>query len=182
MSVFGFIRQALANFKNVGAVAGSSRFLVERMLKPVDFNETLNIVELGPGGGNFTRAILKKMTSESKLLAYEINDSFYKELSGRIHDKRFSLKHDSAAAIAQDFETGTGDVVVSSLPLAMMPVTVKNEILEASFRALKPGGLYLQYQYSRNDLALVKGYFPGLKTRLAPVNIPPAIVYICRKK
>ena len=66
MSIFGFIRQSVANFRNVGAVAGSSRFLVERMLRPVDFSGPLNIVELGPGSGNFTRSILKKMNKNNK--------------------------------------------------------------------------------------------------------------------
>jgi phosphatidylethanolamine/phosphatidyl-N-methylethanolamine N-methyltransferase len=181
MSVFGFIHQAISNFRNVGAVAGSSRFLVNRMLQPVDFSHPLTVVELGPGSGNFTRAILRHMNQQSSLAAYEINDAFYHLLQQQIHDKRFTLKHGSAADIARDFLPGSVDVVVSSLPLAMMPAAVKNEILEASAAVLKPGGLFLQYQYSRRDLGLVRRFFPSMKTNFALLNLPPAIIYMARK-
>lgn len=181
MSVFGFIRQAFANFRNVGAVAGSSRFLVSRMLLPVDFRSNLNVVELGPGSGNFTRSILKKMNAQSRLAAYEINDAFYQLLQQQIRDDRFNLKHESATELLQSFAPGTVDVVVSSVPLAMMPSEVKHGILEASAAVLKPGGLFLQYQYSRRDLKLVRRYFPNMKTTFALLNLPPAIIYVARK-
>lgn len=182
MSIFGFIRQSVANFRNVGAVAGSSRFLVERMLRPVDFSGPLNVVELGPGSGNFTRSILKKMNKNSSLTAYEINDAFFQHLEHQIHDERLALKHDSAAAILHDFPPGSVDVVVSSIPLAMMNAAMKKEILDACVRALKPNGLYLQYQYSKSDLKLIRSYFPNLKTTFALLNLPPAIIYAGRKQ
>jgi phosphatidylethanolamine/phosphatidyl-N-methylethanolamine N-methyltransferase len=181
MSVFGFIHQAISNFRNVGAVAGSSRFLVRRMLLPVDFRSNLNIVELGPGSGNFTRSILKNMNAQSRLTAYEINDAFFHLLQQQIQDKRCSLKHQSATELLQSFAPGTVDVVVSSVPLAMMPSEVKYGILEASAAVLKPGGLFLQYQYSRSDLKLVRRYFPNMKTTFALLNLPPAIIYMGRK-
>ena len=59
----------------VGAVAPSSKFLMKKRLKSVDFSKAKVIVELGPGTGVFTKGILDKMTDDAKLFSFELTSS-----------------------------------------------------------------------------------------------------------
>jgi phospholipid N-methyltransferase len=82
-----FFSEFIKERKTVGAVLPSSKFLAAKMLKGVDFSKNLNIVELGPGTGIFTKEILKKMTDNSNLISIELNKSFYNQLSHRFKNE-----------------------------------------------------------------------------------------------
>ena len=56
----------IKNPKETGAVAPSSRFLTKEIIRNIDFKASKNIVELGPGLGTFTKAILKKANANAK--------------------------------------------------------------------------------------------------------------------
>ena len=66
----------IRNFKTTGTITPSSKKLVERLLAPIDFSETLLIAELGPGNGCITKALLERMNKESILLCLEVNQDF----------------------------------------------------------------------------------------------------------
>ena len=56
-----FFKEAIKDLKTSGTVTPSSRFLVDRMLKRIDFSKVNVLVELGPGNGAITALILKKI-------------------------------------------------------------------------------------------------------------------------
>ena len=99
MSNSNFINEFVNGSNHVGAIAPSTKFLVNKMLTNVDFNRDISVVELGPGTGVFTTKLLKKMNFNSKLLSIELNPFFASKIDAKINDNRFTLVCDSAEKI-----------------------------------------------------------------------------------
>jgi phospholipid N-methyltransferase len=78
MSRRSFLREFFKANRMVGSVLPSSRFLSSKMLAPIDFSKSKVVVELGPGTGVFTKALLKAMPQDSQLLVIELNEAFFK--------------------------------------------------------------------------------------------------------
>lgn len=170
--------------KQVGAMSPSSRFLAEKMLENIDFNNSQVLVELGPGTGVFTEKIIEKMSPESLLLVFELNDEFFNILHDKIKDPRVKLIHDSAEHIEQhllNFGFKEADVIISSLPLAMFTTELRKNILNSSKRALKLNGKYIQFQYSLQSRKKLEKTFEKVSIRFTPLNFPPAFIYTCTK-
>ncbi len=178
-----FRKQFWKEKKTVGAMAPSSRFLTEKMLQHIDFKSAKVIIELGPGTGVFTDAIISRMRNDATLLVFEVNDSFFDNLHKKVKDKR--VHHDSAEKLQeylQKYGFEKADVVVSSLPLAVFPPQLRNNILTASEQVLIPSGKYIQFQYSLQAKSLLKKLYKDVKIAFTPFNLPPAFVYTCTKK
>jgi len=179
-----FRKQFWKDRKMVGAMAPSSKFLAQKMLRNIDFSTSKVIIELGPGTGVFTDDLIKKMPKDSTLLAFELNELFYKNLDARINDPRVHIIHDSAENIEKylvQYNLDKADVVLSSLPLAIFPEELRLAILTASKNALKPKGQYIQFQYSLQAKRLLKKFFIKMNIQFTPLNFPPAFVYTCQK-
>ncbi len=175
-----FLFEAVKTFRTTGAVASSSRHLIRKMLAPIAFDKAKLIAELGTGDGCVTAALLERMSPDARLVAFEINEAFWKK-TRQIEDARLDLRLESAENLPLLFAEGTVDAVVSSLPLAIFPPALKRRILEGAHQALRPGGVYVQFQYSPNDLKLIKSIFAHVHTKLEVRNLPPAFVYAARK-
>jgi phospholipid N-methyltransferase len=177
-----FIKQFFKDRQMVGSVTPSTRFLAEKMIEHIDFNKDKLIIELGPGNGIFTDLILKQMAPDAKLIILELNDEFYKSLSGRITDPRVEVVHDSAENIEKYIPEGAKvDCVISSLPLMVLPEAVRVNIVNISNAILKPKGLYMQFQYSLQSKKLLESIFSTVSVKFTIKNFPPAFVYTCRK-
>lgn len=185
MAKKNFFKTYLKEKKVVGAVAPSSKFLRKKMLANIDFSKDLVIVEFGPGTGVFTKEIIKQMTPKSVLYVFELNEVFYDSLVEVIDDPRVKIFHDSAEKVEYFLNHDNyhhADIVMSSLPLAVIPEQVKIEILTASKKVLGTHGQYIQFQYSLNAKKLLKSYFTEMNISFTPVNIPPAFVYTCKNQ
>src|SRR5690606_9924671 len=90
-----FFQESLRNIKTVGTITRSSRFVCRKMPNPFDCSRDINVIELGAGDGVITKHILDKMTAQSKLFIFEVNDTFIKKLN-EINDPRLIVVHDSA--------------------------------------------------------------------------------------
>jgi phosphatidylethanolamine/phosphatidyl-N-methylethanolamine N-methyltransferase len=179
-----FIKEFLKKKNKVGAVAPSSKFLRKKMLKKIDFSKAKTIVELGPGTGAFTFELLDKLSPDGKLIVFETNESFFDTLRSKINDSRLVLLNRSAEdlpIVLQEMNINEVDYVVSSLPLAIIPETVKNNILKAVNETLSAEGYYIQFQYSLNAKKLLEKNFDDVTLDFTPINIPPAFVYRCKK-
>lgn len=182
-------RQLFSEFlkKNsrVGSVTPSSRFLAKKMLDPIDFSKDIVIAEYGPGTGVFTKRIIEKMTPNSRFYVFELNHDFITILKEQIQDKRTQIIEDSAANIAHYLakdEVKEVDYIVSSLPLSLLPLEVRDKIVETSFAVLNENGIMTQFQYSQQCKKNFQAVFPSLETKFTALNVPPAFVYICKKK
>lgn len=180
-----FFNEFLKERKTVGAVSPSSKFLMKKMIAPIDFSSAKVIVELGPGNGVFTKGLLNKMTPDARLFSFELSQNFYDHINLKISDKRLILINDSADKL-EEYLQKEGitevDYVVSSLPLAVIPEEVKTKVLNACVKVLGEKGKYIQFQYSLNAKKLLKSKFKDVKHKFVPVNIPPAFVYQCNNK
>lgn len=178
-----FTKQALQSIKSVGSVAPSSKFLVDDMLGVIDFTKDLTIVELGSGQGAFTLPIAERMTEDSKLIAFELNDEFFMHTKSKL--SKFSnvqILQKSAFDIATFLSAQNIDkidFVVSSLPLALFKKIEVNNLLSSCNKFLGPHGKFLQYQYSLNSYKLLKKHFNHVNLSFTLFNLPPAIIYTC---
>src|SRR5438270_11122703 len=80
----------------VGWMLPSSPFVVQEVLKQVDWDQARVIVEYGPGVGTFTAEVLARMHPEATLIALETNAEFFQFLSASLRDPRLRLIHESA--------------------------------------------------------------------------------------
>jgi phospholipid N-methyltransferase len=179
-----FWKQFLKSRKEIGSVTPSSRFLTEGIIKKIDFNKANVIVELGPGTGVFTFEILKKMSPDSKLIVVELNDEMFAILKKKITDPRAILVHGSASdlnSILQKFNIQHADVIVSSLPLSVMPEQVTEDILKSSAEVLGTNGRYIQFMYTLVLKKKLAQYFSKMKQSYVFLNFPPAFIFECRK-
>lgn len=177
-----FISEFIKETKMVGAIAPSSKFLMKKMLSKIDFSNDITLIELGPGTGVFTSEILSRMTPNSRLLSFEINPVFYNQLKSKFKDSRLSLICDSAENvknhISKDIQSVDG--IISSLPLAVIPIRVKLKILNALVDVLGVNNYFVQYQYSMNAKKILQAKFKQLEIDFTPLNIPPAFIYYCK--
>jgi phospholipid N-methyltransferase len=150
----------------------------------VIFNDAKVLIELGPGTGVFTDRLLEFMSPDATLLIFELNDIFYSNLKNRITDKRVHIIHDSAEKLSdylQQYELSKADVIVSSLPLANFPHTLRESILDISERSLSEKGKFVQFQYSLQSKQVIRSKFNNVRINFTPLNFPPAFIYTCQK-
>lgn len=176
-----YLNEFLKN-KSVGTVCSSSKSLVRCMFGNLDFSETKVVVELGSGKGVFTREILKLIGPECKLLAFEVNKSFCDKLKSEIQDDRVIIINDSAEHFGKylrQYQYEKADHIISSLPLALFSLELKESILLNATHFLNDMGQFLQFQYAPVDYKRLKKHFGNVKLRFSMLNFPPAFVYRC---
>ncbi len=180
-----FIKQFFKNRKMVGSVRPSSRYLMDKMLENINFNESKVIIELGPGTGVFTYEILKRMSPDAILLVFELNQRFIRILKKTIKDKRAIFIYDSAEKMEEYLIKNNlqkADVIVSSLPLYNFPQELREAIINNSFDILNNSGKYIQFQYTKQAKKMLEAKFESVSITFTPLNFPPAFIYTCDKK
>lgn len=171
----------IRHIKTSGTIVRSSPFLIRRLLKSIDFRRATSVVQLGVGTGCITRALLRRMRPDARLLSVELNSVFVEECRDII-DPRLSLRQGCAGslpALIEEHGFGEIDYIVSSLPLAIMDDDLVDQILTASDGFLADDGKFLQYQYSLSQRAVLERRFSDVRVGFTLVNIPPAFVYEC---
>ena len=179
-----FFREFCRHPGMIGSIIPSSGRLIDRMLSKVDWATTKLVVEYGPGVGTFTRPILERLAPDAHLVAIDTNPTFVDHLSSTIADDRLILVEGSAVDVGSILEArglGKADYVVSGLPFSTLPPGVGEAIVQATQAALKPGGSFGVYQYSRRILSLLRPVFRRIDKDFELLNIPPVHIYWGRK-
>jgi len=166
--------------KSVGALAPSSKYLVNKMLKPIAFSKDYKILELGPGTGVITKQILDNLNDKSELISIELNDEFCAQLKNLESDK-FTVLKANAENIQSLFQEKSFDYIISGLPLALFKKQQVANILDGCLSVLKTDGKFIQFQYSLSNKKTLQRHFNSVNITLAAVNLPPAVVYTCEK-
>lgn len=182
MSTLLFIKNSLKDFRRIGAVSPSSRFLARRMARAGLSRGAKNVAELGAGTGVITREILKKLPEDGHLSVFEANNEFVDYLEREVQHSRIRLYRSDAREIAEVMGEKTVDAVISGLPLGNLGRRASEKILFQIARALKPDGVFVQFQYSLISYRVIKRHFAGVKILFEPRNIWPAFIYVCRKQ
>jgi len=168
----------------LGSLIPSSRFLVNHVLREVDWARARVFLEYGPGVGTFTTEILRLMRPDAVLIALETNADFVRFLRGRLRDDRLHVIHGSAAdadaALAQ-LDLSRADYVISGIPYTTMDPGVRDRILRTTHDVLHPDGMFLVYQFTRAVQPFLHEVFAQVEAEFEPRNIMPARLYYCQR-
>ncbi|TGV31197.1 phospholipid methyltransferase, partial [Mesorhizobium sp. M00.F.Ca.ET.186.01.1.1] len=96
-----------------------------------------------------------------------------------------ALFHEDAVDLTRvlaDAGLGKADCIVSGLPFANFPQELRDQIMAEVYAALKPGGVFVAFQYSLQMKKQLSTVFENVTVKLVPLNLPPAFVYVCRKE
>ena len=179
-----FAREFLKHPILLGSALPSSRFLVQRLLRQVDWPATRVLVEYGPGVGTFTAEILQRLRPDATLVAIEASDEFVRHLRHAYKDPRLVVIHGSAVdvvRILRERHLGRADAIISGIPFSTLQPRLRQRILSESRRALCLGGRFLVYQFTsavRRDLERV---FGPIEREHEPFNILPATIFVAMK-
>ncbi|MGH6659208.1 MAG: class I SAM-dependent methyltransferase [Sphingomicrobium sp.] len=175
-----FLRGFLKNPVMVGSIIPSSRVLIERMLRPVDWDNTRLFVEYGPGVGTFTRPILARMRPDATLVTIDTNADFTTYLGESIDDPRLVPVTGSAADVAvilAERDLGEADYILSGLPFSTLPPGVGADIAKATAEVIRNGGAFLIYQFSPKVRDFIEPHFERIERGFEWVNVPPATLF-----
>jgi phospholipid N-methyltransferase len=178
-----FLKQWVRNPREIGSLTPSSRFLTREVVEPIKASGARFVVELGPGTGVFTQALLDALPPDGRILAIDTNASFVDHLRRELPDRRLTPLHASAEDVDRlILEVGwpAADAIISGIPYSLLPRPVMLGILQAAHRALRDGGLFIGYQYSKMLRPHLLDVFGNVHYRSVLLNLPPAFVYSCR--
>jgi phospholipid N-methyltransferase len=178
-----FFRRWVRNPRQVAAVAPSSRELAARMVDEVPPGAH-RVIELGPGTGVMTEALLARGLPPDGLLAVELDPALHDTL--RVRFPLLRLVQGDARhldALASEFAApGEVDAVISSLGLLGMDEADRGAVLSAAFKLLRPDGRFIQFTYGpQPPVADAVRQALGLAVRKGNFilrNVPPATVYV----
>jgi phosphatidylethanolamine/phosphatidyl-N-methylethanolamine N-methyltransferase len=171
----GFLRRP----QQVASVIPSSRFLERRLVSLANVRNARLVVELGPGTGGTTRALLAALPANARLLCIELDPEFAALLM-RGTDPRLIVHQGSAENLEEilaAYGLSAPDVVISGIPFSIIPASVGTRIIESIRSALAPSGCFLAYQVRGTVAELAKPVLGEPDTTLELRNIPPVRVF-----
>jgi phosphatidylethanolamine/phosphatidyl-N-methylethanolamine N-methyltransferase len=178
-----FIRSWIERPLSIGAVTPSGKPLARTMARYVDPASNGPVVELGPGTGPVTEALVQAGVSPSRLVLVEFNPSFCRILRSRYPDA--TLVQGDAYSMRRLLETlllQPAAAVVSGLPLVTKPIRQRLRLIRDAFDLMLPGAPFVQFTYSvAAPLPKQLGGFSVEASERIWMNIPPARVWVYRK-
>ncbi len=183
MNKLAFLKEAIIDFRKTGGFATSSSFLAKKMAAPITPKAGICVVELGAGTGAVTKYILEVLPKNSKLISIEINPALAKKMAKSIDDPRLEIITGDASKLGKyikERRIQKADYIVSSIPLGSLPQKIRLAIYNEIKNCLKPGGLYIQFQYLLANLSEIKNRFIISHIGFELQNFPPAFIYTCK--
>jgi phosphatidylethanolamine/phosphatidyl-N-methylethanolamine N-methyltransferase len=178
-----FIQRWLEKPLAMGAVTPSGRVLARTMARYVDPTMDGPIIELGPGTGPVTEALIKKGVKPSQLVLVEYDQAFCRLLKERypeatvVQGDAYSLRQLLASLLVKP-----AAAIVSGLPLMTKPLRTRLRLVSDALNLLAPGAPFVQFTYA--VVSPIPRRMAGVRAeRSEPVwlNVPPARVWIYRK-
>src|SRR5271167_15213 len=178
-----FIRSWLERPLTIGAVTPSGKMLARAMARYVDPNRTGPVVELGPGTGPVTEALVEAGVAPSRLVLVEFNPAFCRLLHARYPEA--TLVQGDAYSLRRLLETlllEPAAAVVSGLPLVTKPIRMRLRLIRDAFDLMMPGAPFVQFTYSvASPLPRRLGGFSAEASERIWMNLPPARVWVYRR-
>lgn len=178
-----FIKSWLDDPRRTGAVTPSSPALAKRMASYVDPDVPGPVIEIGPGTGPVTEALVERGIDEGRLVLVEYSPEFCELLRRRF--PRATVVEGDAYALSKTLAgrlEGKAAAVVSGLPLFNRPRGDRTALARDIFTLLADDAPFIQFTYS--VISPVPRKNSGLKATVSDWvlrNIPPARVWVYRQ-
>ncbi|MEF3306380.1 class I SAM-dependent methyltransferase [Paenibacillus sp. GYB003] len=170
--------------KQIGSITPSSAFLAKKMIQQVPWQRVQAVAELGAGTGAITKYIAAAKRDKTRVLLFEKDPLLREQLAERYPE--FGCYADASSIDSALRSEGIGegqlDCILSGLPFFNFPQQLRDRLMEQITRSLKPGGLFIAFQYSQQMKKQLDRNFELEHIRFVALNVPPAFVYVCRKK
>jgi len=179
-----FLRRFLGDPKRTGAVAPSSPFLAREMARAVDPHEPGVVVELGPGTGPVTKALIARGVGRERLLLVEYDPHFCKLLAERYRARVVRGDAYALETTLGGHVVGPVAAVVSSLPLLNERPERRLRLLDEAFALMGPNGVFVQFTYGLGmpvPRELLAGRYVARSGAPILRNLPPASVWTFRR-
>jgi phosphatidylethanolamine/phosphatidyl-N-methylethanolamine N-methyltransferase len=179
-----FLSSWLKNPKTVGAVAPSGPALSRTMAAIVDASVEGPIVELGPGTGPVTAALLERGIDPKRLVLVEYDEAFCMTLRKKYPEVK--VVQGDAFALDQTLNGHASAplaAVVSSLPLLNFAQEQRQQLVEAAMKMLRPRSPFIQFTYGANSPLPVESHlYETTASKRIWWNLPPARVWTYRAR
>ena len=178
-----FLRSWIEKPLHVGAVMPSGKLLARTMAQYVEVKSEGPVVELGPGTGAITSALIDHGVDQKRLVLVEYNPGFCALLRDRypqakvVQGDAYSLRDTLWNVLSVP-----AAAMVSGLPLVTKPMLTRLKLIRDAFVALAPGAPFVQFTYS--VAPPIPKSLPGVSTEASEriwMNLPPARVWVYRK-
>ncbi len=178
-----FFKTWVGSPKTTGSIVPTGPYLARAMAANIRVNSGLPVLELGPGTGSITSAILKHGVKPENLYALEYSKSFLGDLQKNfpgvniIHGDAFDLDKSLAGIEVDKF-----DAVISALPLLNFPQKMRISLIESLLDRLEPGRPVIQFSYGPLSPVLAnRGSYVVEHQGWIMRNVPPAQVWLYRR-
>jgi phosphatidylethanolamine/phosphatidyl-N-methylethanolamine N-methyltransferase len=177
-----FLKSWIENPLKTGAVAPSGKVLAQKMASFVDPMAQGPVVELGPGTGPVTQALLQRGVPPENLYLVEYSRDFANLLRQRfpgvtvIQGDAYDLGRTLSGVIREPIAA-----VVSSLPLLTRPERQRARLLNDAFGLMAPGAPFVQFTYMNTSPVPLDGDFEATVSQRIWKNLPPARVWTYRR-
>ena len=177
-----FIRSWLEKPLATGAVMPSGKALARTMARYVDPLVPGPVIELGPGTGAVTEALVEQGIEPSRLVLVEFNPVFCRLLRSR-YPQATVMQGDAYGVqrLLENFEPASA--MVSGLPLMTKPIKLRNRLIADAFKLMAPTAPFIQFTYAMVGSPIPKnpvGIVAKASERIW-MNLPPARVWVYRR-
>lgn len=169
--------------KGVGAVIPTSIYTARRMASVINPDSGLPVLELGPGTGVITKAILERGIKPRQLVSVEYSQHFHEGLVRRFPDvdmrlgDAFKLDTVLAERAQEQF-----DCVISAIPLLSFPMERRVALIEDLLTRVPVGRPVIQITYGPlSPVVKMPGRYEVSHYDFVVRNIPPAQLWTYRK-
>lgn len=184
-----FFRQWLREPRATAALAPSGRELGRQVAAACGANAR-SVVELGGGTGVITAALLERGIHAERLLVLERNPELYALLLARFPDVEIvrgdAFQLVEVVTASRTLAVGKVDAIASGLGLVTRSEREQRRLLEQALEVLRPSGRFVQFTYLprcplRPELRAELG-LEARRVSASLLNLPPAFVYVLRRK
>ena len=163
-----------------GAITETSQKVEVEICKNIPTDRDVIIVEFGMGHGNITKAILNKISPNSKLYAFEVNQEFCDHVRQSIQDDRLEIINNGAENL-KDHINQKIDGVISSIPFSFFSKEKGINIIQDAYDSMTNEAYYSQVLYTKHNFKKFQKIFDDCEIKKFH-GIPTEYIYHCQKK
>lgn len=177
-----FLRALVAHPKSIGALVPSSRALGRAIARQIDPGRPGPVLELGPGTGVLTQAVLERGIAPGRLTLVEFDPDMADFLTGHfagvdvIEGDAFDLARTLGPKAREPFSA-----IISGIPLLNFPMARRRIFMEGVCRLLAAGAPLIQFSYGMHAPVVPPPGYSVVRAAMVWANLPPARVWVYRK-